>query len=72
MQILQHLQCALIMMYSVYDAFSDINTVAHLRHAVMDMSVDESYLLPTKGNDICLHAAKNVAASLKTPSDLED
>ena len=42
--------------------------IAQLRHAVMDMSVDESYQLPTKGNDICLRAAKSVAASLQTPS----
>ena len=46
-----------------------MNTAAHLRHAVMDMLVDESYQLPTKGNDICLRAAKNVAASLQTPSE---
>ena len=43
--------------------------IAQLRHAVMDMSVDESYQLPTKGNDICLKAAKNVAASLQTSSE---
>ena len=35
----------------------------------MDMSADESYQLPTKGNDICLCAAKNVATSLQTPSE---
>ena len=46
-----------------------MNTAAHLRHAVMDMLIDESYQLPTKGNDICLRAAKNVAASLQTPSE---
>ena len=33
------------------------------------MLADESYQLPTKGNDIYLHAAKNVAASLQTPSE---
>ena len=43
--------------------------IAQLCHAVMDMSVDESYQLPTKGNDICLRAAKSVAASLQTPSE---
>ena len=35
----------------------------------MDMSIDESYQLPTKGNDMCLCAAKNVAASLQIPSE---
>ena len=35
----------------------------------MDISADESYQLPTKGNDICLCAAKNVATSLQTPSE---
>ena len=49
--------------------YSDINAVAHLRHAVMHMSVDESYQLPTKGNDTCLCAAKNVSASLRIPSE---
>ena len=51
-------------MYHVDAAFfsfySDINAVAHLRHAAMDMSVNKSYQLSTKGNDTCLCAAKNV------------
>ena len=49
--------------------FLDIDTVTHLRHAVMDISADESYQLPTKENDICLRAAKNVAGSLLTPTE---
>ena len=41
--------------------------IAQLHHAVMDMSVDETinYL---QREMICLRAAKNVAASLQTPS----
>ena len=47
-----------------YIVYMPLDYIAQLCHAVMDMSVDESYQLPTKGNDICLRAAKNVAASL--------
>ena len=35
----------------------------------MDMSADEIYHLPTKGNGTCSCAAKNVAMSLQTPSE---
>ena len=52
-----------------YIVYMPLDYIAQLCHAVMDMSVDKSYQLPTKGNDICLRAAKNVAASLQTPSE---
>ena len=35
----------------------------------MDMSVDESYQLLTKGNDICLRAANIVTATSQIPSE---
>ena len=59
-----HDECITWILHS-YLIYSDINAVAHLRHAAMDMSADESYQLPTKGNDTCLCAAKNVITSLQ-------
>ena len=55
--------------YCFLSFYSDINAVAYLHHAAMDMSADESYHLPIKGNDTCLCAAQNVAMSLQIPSE---
>ena len=53
--------------YIVYMPFRLYYSASSCRY--MDMSVNESYQLPTKGNDICLRAAKNVAASLQILSE---
>ena len=53
--------------YIVYMPFRLYCSASSCRY--MDMSVNESYQLPTKGNDICLRAAKNVAASLQILSE---
>lgn len=46
-----------------------VTDVVRLRQAVLEMSADESYHLPTKGNDICLRAVKAVIATLQTSSE---
>ena len=48
-----------------YILFLDID---HVRDAVVDMSADESYHLPTTGNEVCLKAARTMISSLQSPS----
>ena len=45
-----------------------LDNIDHVRDAVVDMSADESYHLPTTGNEVCLKAARIMISSLQSPS----
>ena len=45
-----------------------LDNTDHVWDAVVDMSADESYHLPTTGNEVCLKAAKIMISSLQSPS----
>ena len=47
---------------------STLDNTDHVRDAVVDMCADESYHLPTTGNEVCLKAAKIIISSLQSPS----
>ena len=51
--------------YCILAFYSDINAVARLCHAVFDMSADESYQLPSKGNDTCKKCINKFADSIR-------
>ena len=45
-----------------------LDNTDHVQDAVVDMCADESYHLPTTGNEVCLKAAKIMISSLQSPS----